>query len=306
MHAVALCALTNRNPWQDFWRSHAPRGASFKTISRRVCLYILLGRTRRRGASKYYYPQIAWSGRRSWIKLRRTATLLDPDNNVNQDLSRKRSLDPRMDEAAAEVALGCKRSSTSEYNPRGVPARSASPPGTAAETEGVGTDAATEQTLEQTLAAKSEDAIQQKAGLPAASIGCTFEFAGRRFLRTGPRTAKCLAPDCPTKGGQQFGLHSYGNMQIAQHAGECIRNNGAKVRAGASKLARAENKAEAHQDAEASWILGDRQLPQNRSVVGVCLLPSRSWVLTAVSTPHFGSCSNSSSSAKPPIYSLPR
>jgi hypothetical protein len=163
-----------------------------------------------------------------------------------------------------------------------------------------------ELTLEQTLAAKSEDAIQQKAGLPAASIGCTFEFAGRRFLRTGPRTAKCLAPDCPTKGGQQFGLHSYGNMQIAQHAGACIRNNGAKVRAGASKLARAENKAEAHQDAEASWILGDRQLPQNRSVVGVCLLPSRSWVLTAVSTPHFGSCSNSSSSAKPPIYSLPR
>ena len=136
-----------------------------------------------------------------------------------------------------------------------------------------------------TLAAKSEDAIQQKAGLPAASIGCTFEFAGRRFLRTGPRTAKCLAPDCPTKGGQQFGLHSYGNMQIAQHAGACIRNNGAKVRAGASKLARAENKAKAHQDAEASWSLGDRRHPQNRCVVGVCLLPSRSWVLNV---PHRG------------------
>ena len=85
-----------------------------------------------------------------------------------------------MDEAAAEVALGSKRSSTSEYNPRGVPARSASPPGTAAETEGVGTDAATEQTLEQTLAAKSEDAIQQKAGLPAASIGFALEFAKMR------------------------------------------------------------------------------------------------------------------------------
>jgi hypothetical protein len=61
-----------------------------------------------------------------------------------------------MDEAAAEVALGSKRSSTSEDNPRGVPARAESPPGTAAETEGVGTDAATEQTLKQTLAAKSE------------------------------------------------------------------------------------------------------------------------------------------------------
>ena len=92
-----------------------------------------------------------------------------------------------MDEAAAEVALGSKRSSTSEYNLRGVPARSASPPGTAAETEGVGTDAATEQTLEQTLAAKSEDAIQQKAGLPAASIGCTFEFAKMRI------NFKCLS-----------------------------------------------------------------------------------------------------------------
>ena len=121
-----------------------------------------------------------------------------------------------------------------------------------------------ELTLEQTLAAKSEDAIQQKAGLPAASIGCTFEFSGGRFLRTGPRAAKCLAPDCPTKGGQQFGLDSYGNMQIAQHAEACIRHNGAKVRAGASKLARAENKAKAHQDAEASWSLGDRRPPQNR------------------------------------------
>jgi hypothetical protein len=117
----------------------------------------------------------------AWIKLRRTATLLDPDNNANQDLSRKLSLDPRIAEAAADIAFGSKRSSTSEENPRGVPARSASPPGIAAETEGVGTDAATEQTLEQTLAAKSEVPIQQKAGLPAASIGCTCKFAERRF-----------------------------------------------------------------------------------------------------------------------------